>query len=289
MRDTRDSHLLLLGFFVWKIVVTYVLLPVMFEWGWMPDSTTVMVVWHLAVFAVPLLAAWGFARVHGRVLVALRRPDAGLVLLSVFMGITIRPLGAVISFLTNIAGVDDSVIEGFTQIIVATPLPLSLLFLAVMPSLTEELMFRGAISSGYRGVPVIKAALVNGVLFGLMHGNARQFFYAAMLGTLIAMVVIRAGSVLYGIIMHFVINGVQVLVTAFTADTQLPDISTPQAPLFMTLGIMAIIATLIYHRLYLRFKARCQTINPITNQKNTPIHTTSLITVVFVGLLLMFS
>ena len=297
MKNTKEVHILLICFFLWQFISTFIVfqrvLPAMINAGIIevPGRAAIFTVYHFTIFVIPMIFAIVFAKKRGLKLIPFKKPDPLLIIFTVLMGIAIRPLGILVSYLTNIAGVDDTAIEGFSQIIETHILPVSMLVMAVMPSLTEEFLFRGAAVSGYRGVAPMKAALVNGLLFGLMHGNIRQFFYAAILGVFITLVVIRAGSILYGIIMHFVINGVQVLLTFFAEDYALEAHAEPGEPIFLlvTLTVFAAASTWIYLWIYKSFKKRCEKLDPeyTIALREEPVHVISLIVAIIVGVSFM--
>ena len=48
--------------------------------------------------------------------------------------------------------------------------------------------------------------MINGLCFGLFHGNLAQFFYTAILGMILAYVYIRTGKILYTMGIHACLN-----------------------------------------------------------------------------------
>lgn len=92
------------------------------------------------------------------------------------------------------------------------PLWLSLAAIAVAPAVCEELAFRGFILSGlqharHRWVPIVVSAL----MFGVIHMIPKQQFNAALLGLVLGLLAVRSGSLLPGVLFHFIFNGSQVL------------------------------------------------------------------------------
>jgi len=76
----------------------------------------------------------------------------------------------------------------------------------VLAPVFEELVFRKVIVDRVLPFGEWPAILFSGITFGLFHGNLTQFFYAALLGMLLAYVYIRTGNVLYTIGIHACIN-----------------------------------------------------------------------------------
>lgn len=91
---------------------------------------------------------------------------------------------------------------------------------ALLPALCEELAFRGFILSGFSrngrtGVAIVFSAL----LFGVMHMIPQQVFNAFLLGLVLGLLALRSGSLLPGILFHFVNNALGVLSERIPADT----------------------------------------------------------------------
>ena len=86
-----------------------------------------------------------------------------------------------------------------------------LVFTAVLPGICEEVAHRGMLVSAYKSMGIKKAVLYSGVLFGLMHLNIEQCFYATIIGFLFAFVAILTDSIFPTMIMHFVNNALSVL------------------------------------------------------------------------------
>ena len=90
------------------------------------------------------------------------------------------------------------------------PFWLLLLAIAITPAIVEEVIFRGYIQRAYSGFDIKKAAIVNGIFFGIIHMNMQQFFYAFFMGVIFAYIVYYTKSILAAIISHFLVNASQV-------------------------------------------------------------------------------
>jgi sodium transport system permease protein len=104
-----------------------------------------------------------------------------------------------------------------------------LLFLAaVVPSVTEEVLFRGVLLSGLRSrLPAMGAVVLSGIVFGLFHltpETAFRFLPSAWLGILLAWVVVATGSLPLGVLLHLCNNGLILIIAAIPAvETRLSD------------------------------------------------------------------
>lgn len=91
------------------------------------------------------------------------------------------------------------------------PLWLNLLYIAILPPLIEEFIFRGVLFQGFRSCGLFKTAFFTALMFGLAHGNLNQFMYAFAVGIFLAYLVEASGSVYASMLAHSLINGTTVL------------------------------------------------------------------------------
>ncbi len=82
----------------------------------------------------------------------------------------------------------------------------------------EELLFRKILVDRLLPYSEAFAILTGGLIFGLVHGNFYQFFYAAMLGMFFSFIYIRTGRIRHTILMHMIINFTGSIVAPFLMD-----------------------------------------------------------------------
>ena len=70
----------------------------------------------------------------------------------------------------------------------------------------EELIFRKVLIDRTIRYGEYVSIVTSGIMFGLLHGNFQQFFFAALVGMLFAYVYIRTGRIRYTIFLHMAIN-----------------------------------------------------------------------------------
>lgn len=87
-----------------------------------------------------------------------------------------------------------------------TPFGINLLFVGILAPVFEELFYRKAIIDRLRRYGDLPAILISGLIFGLVHGNFDQVFYATAVGMLLSFIYVRTGSVLYTISIHAAFN-----------------------------------------------------------------------------------
>lgn len=83
---------------------------------------------------------------------------------------------------------------------------ITLVFFGLIAPVCEELFFRGALLANLRRGGDWFAVVVVAVLFGLMHMNYQQMFYAAAMGMFAGFLCMRAESVYPAVFVHFSLN-----------------------------------------------------------------------------------
>lgn len=120
--------------------------------------------------------------------------------------------------------VKNQISDTIYEIVEKWPLVLGIIVVAVLPAFVEELLFRGALYNAHRKIDIKMACLINGFLFGLLHGNFNQFAYAFIMGCVFAVVVEITDSVISTIWCHFIINANSLLM-AYVGDVIKSDAS----------------------------------------------------------------
>lgn len=108
----------------------------------------------------------------------------------------------------NLAG---NPMDALLESLVAEPVWITVLGLAIFPALIEEVVFRGFLLGSYKGLPLWGAAVLNGLVFGMFHMNAYQFSYAMVLGVFLSVITRQSGSILPAMTMHFLNNLISVV------------------------------------------------------------------------------
>lgn len=96
----------------------------------------------------------------------------------------------------------DLVTEAFDQM----PLGVVALGACILGPLCEELLFRGLLAGRLARYGHKPAAFVSALLFGLYHANLSQFFYAFLLGLLLAYAYFYTGSLTAPLLLHMLFN-----------------------------------------------------------------------------------
>lgn len=147
----------------------------------------------------------------------------------------------------------------------SNPLWLNILFIALIPAICEEYLFRGLLFHGYKRRNPLKAILMSSLLFGLIHMNVNQFIYAFVMGCILCMLVYATGTVISSMIAHFIFNGINVVLSYYSENImkELEASGEETAALSATdyvivYGIQIIIAVFGLMLAYMLFKSICR-------------------------------
>jgi len=127
-----------------------------------------------------------------------------IIAMLIFLHPAILVVSSIISlFLPNI--MTETILE-----ITAYPFLIGFFLIAIVPSIFEEIAFRGVIFHEYKNTSIHKSALMNGLFFGIIHLNFHQFVYTFILGVLITYLVYYTRSIWSAFIAHLYFNGIAI-------------------------------------------------------------------------------
>lgn len=129
---------------------------------------------------------------------------------------------------------------------------LYIIYISVVPAMTEEFAFRGVIMQPLRKYGDKFAIVMSALVFGLMHGNAVQAVFAFIVGIVIGYAVVVTGSMWTGIIIHFFNNFMSALLDI--ASSNMSDATFNMV--YILYSILLVAAGLICAVLYFSTKDR---------------------------------
>ncbi len=97
-------------------------------------------------------------------------------------------------------------VNNIEELTASTPFWANLLFVGILAPVLEEIFYRKLVIDRLLTFGELPAILLSGILFGLIHGNFGQFFYAAILGVVFGFIYVRTGKLRYTIGLHMAIN-----------------------------------------------------------------------------------
>jgi len=144
---------------------------------------------------------------------------------------SVIPMVTIVSFLSSF--VFYPMINDFVMDLTIYPFWASFLVVAIFPSLFEEFMIRGAICSEYEGVSMKKASIFSGLFFGIMHMNFHQSVYTGLFGVLYAYLLYQTRSIWAPILLHFINNGLVVVLAYIEPYVVWHDNIMNNTPMFL--------------------------------------------------------
>ncbi len=131
---------------------------------------------------------------------------------------------------------NDNAFSGYWGLVI------SIVLTAILPAICEEFLHRGVLLNGMiKQYGVHRAILWSSLLFGLMHMNVGQFFYATILGWFMGVTVLASGSLWGSVIIHFANNALATY-SSFAEELNLPGANL--VSLMFGNGIVLILAVL---------------------------------------------
>ena len=114
-------------------------------------------------------------------------------------------IGQILMFIFRTAS-NRAADNALTELVLNSNLWVNFLAVAVAAPIIEELLFRKLLIDRVNRYGQGVSILVSGILFGLIHGNFYQFFYAFGLGAIFAFIYVKTGRLRYTIALHMAIN-----------------------------------------------------------------------------------
>jgi len=182
------------------------------------DFAVLTAVTQLAVIATPaLLMAVMLTRSPAQTLL-LRRPPLLALLGAGLLAFTLHPaVNLLQSIVMRVYPISEQMAELLQSIkLTDDNLWLTLLVVAALPAICEELAFRGFILSGLRHMGhKWTAIIISSVFFGAAHAIFQQSLIACLMGMIIGFIAVQTGSLLPGVLFHIIHNSMALLVQQF--------------------------------------------------------------------------
>jgi len=124
-------------------------------------------------------------------------------------------------------------------------LMLSVITIAVLPAISEEFLFRGAVLSAFESEGTKRAMWMSSLMFMLMHGSIAGAPTQIILGMLLAYLVIWTNSIYAGLIYHTVHNATSVILE-FIQNRMPADAAAQTGDLLTAIGGLSGVLVLVF-------------------------------------------
>lgn len=164
---------------------------------------------HIIMFIIPAILYIIITKQKFKKVLRLNKIGVLDIAIAIGIGIVAQPVMSFFAYISSFLFTND--VAGMMSSLNSTPLWLMILMLGVTPAISEEITMRGIVLSGYDFQNKHIAALMSGLIFGIIHMNPHQFLYAFVMGVIFGYMVRAANSIYVAMIAHFVINTSQLL------------------------------------------------------------------------------
>jgi hypothetical protein len=142
-------------------------------------------------------------------LISLKLIHPGAAVLVILMTLCVLPLTSLVNLISMLFV--DNALTDLSVEVEQNSFWLNLLFIAVIPALSEEFVFRGVIFHTLKEHGKWFAVVCSALFFGMMHLNFNQFSYTFVIGMVMALAVLATGSLWGSVLVHFTLNANSVI------------------------------------------------------------------------------
>ena len=119
---------------------------------------------------------------------------------------------------------------------------ISVVFVAVLPAIGEELLFRAGVARGLKRKNYLFAIIMSGLLFSIFHGNAEQTVHQFFIGMVFAYLYFVTGSLLASMICHFANNAFVIIFSAITSSKNVKMSPAVEISMYIGMFVVGIVA-----------------------------------------------
>lgn len=155
---------------------------------------------------------------------------------------------------------------------------LAILYVGLLPAICEELVFRGVVTNGLKKYGMVTAIILSAVFFALIHQNLQQLIYQLFLGGVLAFIMLKTGSIIYTMCLHF-FNNATILIMSHLSNDGAVDFSDPKFaayysnawniiwPILVAIATVGAVVGLLFLINYLQNKKQNSQISKTENQE----------------------
>lgn len=93
---------------------------------------------------------------------------------------------------------------------------ISLISLAVIPAVCEELIFRGILVNALKSKGKVFAIVLSSIMFSIFHFSPSQLIYPICFGLILGVVYLRTNNILFPMLLHFINNALSLSIQYFS-------------------------------------------------------------------------
>lgn len=203
MKEIKTANKFLFDLLVYQIIMGFVLHKV-------DLSGKYFFLFQIIFLFTPILFYFWSGKNKFLDVVKIKKISGKNIFLLILFGFTIQPVMSFFSCLGTLFA--KNLNQQLVLNLVKHNLLIAIFFVAFLPALFEEIIFRGIFFFGYKKTqPISKAFFVNALSFAVLHMSYQQFFYAFIMGLIFCAMDFYMDSILPSILVHFIFNATQIL------------------------------------------------------------------------------
>lgn len=254
MKKVFKANCFFFGLLLWMIIGIFPLRQIVILFN-IRDLGALLLLQHGTLIVLPAIIYLIISKERVKNVLRLNKLSFKQILLVILIGIFSQPIMSLFSFIAGLFVKNDVSEALYTM--ADKPYFLILSIVALLPSISEELVIRGIVLNGYRNKNRYLAAIVTGIMFGMFHLNYHQFLYAAFMGIILSLVVIITDSIFASALIHFITNGLSATLIKISSLIKVPETSEVTTLSFREnlatlcfIAAIALICALILKRLF---------------------------------------
>lgn len=243
MKKTKSVNLLVLLITVISIIASFTI-------GYIVTDIKAVLIISQSIILIPAIIYVILTKQNIFKLIRFKKVGILTVILIVVFTYLMMPILSLINTISMLFS--TNIIKDVASSVVGDNLLIGLFMIAFIPAVVEETTYRGILYNTYKTSSPMKAMLLSALVFGAIHMNFNQFFYAAFLGIVMAMLLEATDSIVSSMIMHFVFNGNSVVlmylmpklekIMATTEGIEMPSTELTRESLIMSILVLTPIA-----------------------------------------------
>lgn len=222
-------------------------------------TTVYNIISSIVLFGLPPILYCKVKRISVTDTLRIRKLDNRNIVYSILVGLLLSPI---LSTLVGIFGYlfMGGNAQGAADEVMQSGFLLTFIGVAIVPSICEELTFRGLLVYKFRNLKPLQIAILTSVTFGFVHLNIVQGVYTIVMGFCFFYLVYYTGSLLAPIIAHFVVNGVNTIHLFISMKLAKPEelveiVQTTSMLTEILYIIFAIVCSVVLYKLFGKIKA----------------------------------
>ena len=123
---------------------------------------------------------------------------------------------------------------------------ISLLALAVIPAVCEEMIFRGVLVNALKHKGKVFAVVISSIMFSIFHFSPTQLIYPVCFGLILSIVYLRTNNILFPMLLHFINNALSLSIQYFSNGSGGEFVHSISTLIFALITLAGWIVIMIY-------------------------------------------